>query len=100
MTSRAADEIYEDIVHHMNKKRAPYYSWYVGITSDWVNRLFNAHQVPRKWHSYIVRQCLNVTDARAVRDALHKLGCAGQPDEGDQDTVYVYAYYMTCRTLP
>jgi hypothetical protein len=48
MTPQAAQTVYDEIVAHMNKQGGTYFSWYVGIASDWEDRLFGDHQVPIK----------------------------------------------------
>lgn len=101
MTPQAAQTVYDEIVAHMNEQGSTYFSWYAGIASDWGDRLFGDHQVPRKddyW--YIARQCFNDTDARDVEQALLNLGCDGGGGGGDHTTVYVYAYLKGSQTNP
>ena len=100
MTAQPAQTVYDEIVAHIAKQGGPYSSWYCGIASDWEYRLFNDHQVPKKDHWYIARQCYTDTDARNVEQALLKLGCAGGAGGGDESTVYAYAYLKTSVTNP
>jgi len=101
MEAQDAQQVYDEIVAHIKKQGGAYSTRYCGITSDWVSRLFDDHQVPRNenyW--YIARQCYNNSDARNVEDALLKLGCDGSAGGGDQTTVYVYAYLKGTMTNP
>ncbi len=100
MEAQDVQQVYDEIVAHIKKQGGAYPKWYCGIASDWEDCLFNEHQVPRKDHWRIVRQCHNDTDARAVEDALHKLDCGGGPGGGDQTTVYVYVYLKGTMTSP
>lgn len=100
MTPQAAQTVYDEIVAHIGKQGGSYSSWYAGIASDWEDRLFNDHQVPKKDYWYIARQCLTDTDARNVEAALIKLGCDGGGGGGDHTTVYVYAYLKGSVTDP
>lgn len=92
MQSQGRQQVYDEIVAHMKKNAGKYSNWYCGIASDWASRLFDDHQVPRKEHPYIARQCFSNDDARAVERALLNLGCDGGAGGGDETTVYVYAY--------
>lgn len=101
MTPQAAQAVYDDIVAHINNQGGPYSSWYAGIASDWEDRFFGDHQVPRRedyW--YIARQCFNDTEARNVEQELIKLGCDGGGGGGDYTTVYVYTYLKGSQTNP
>ena len=100
MEAKDAQQVYDEIIAHIAKQGGAYSTWYCGITSDWGNRLFDQHRVPRKDHWYIARQCYNNNDARNVEEALLKLGCDGAPGGGDQSTVYVYAYLKGTMTNP
>jgi len=100
MEAQGAQQVYNAIVAHMKLNDGKYSNWYCGITSDWESRLFDDHQVPRKNHPRIARQCYNNDDARAVENALLKLGCDGAPGGGDETTVYVYAYLKGTMTNP
>jgi len=100
MIPQQAQTVLDDIVTHINKQGGPYRAWYAGIASNWEDRLFNYHQVPRKDYWFIERQCFNSTDARSVEQALLKLGCDGGGGGGDQATVYVYAYLKGNQTSP
>jgi len=100
MTPQSAQSAYNEIVEHIKDQGGSCSVWYAGIASDWQDRLFNGHQVPRQGHWYIVRQCYNNADARNAEDALLKLGCDGGVGGGDQSTIYVYAYLKGIQTNP
>lgn len=100
MEAQSAQSAYDEIVAYIKKQGGAYSTWYSGITSDWVSRLFDEHKVPRKDWAYIARQCFNDTGARGVEDALIKLGCDGSSGGGDNTSVYVYAYQKGSMTNP
>ena len=100
MEAQGAQQAYGEIVAHIVKQGGAYSTWYCGIASDWEDRLFNDHKVPRKDHWRVVCQCYNNEDARTVESALHKLGCDGGAGGGDETTVYVYAYLKGTMTSP
>jgi len=100
MQPQTAQDAHNEIVAHINKQGGAYSSWYCGIASDWGDRLFNEHQVPRQNHWWIARQCYDNESARNVEAALLKLGCAGGGGGGDNATIYVYAYLKDTMTNP
>ena len=72
--------------------------WYVGIANH-TDRLFVDHRVSRKDDAWIFRTCATSADARAIEKAFHEWGCDGGPGGGGYDTVIVYAYRKTLRTV-
>lgn len=100
MEPESAQQVYDKIVAHIEKQGGSHSKWYCGIASDWEDRLFSDHQVPRENHWRIALQCHNSQAARNVEDELHKLGCDGGPGGGDEATVYVYAYLKGNMTDP
>ena len=100
MSPQAAKTVYDEIVAHIDQQGGSYSSWYAGIASDWKDRLFTNHQVPKVNYWYIARQCFTDTDARRVEQALLKLGCDGGGGGGGSTTVYVYAYLKGTHTDP
>ncbi len=100
MEPQGAQQVYDEIVAHIQQQAGAYSKWYCGIASNWTDRLFNDHQVPRKGHWHIARQCYNDNDARAVEKALFDLGCNGGIGGGGHTTVYVYAYLKGTMTNP
>ena len=98
--AKEAQQILNEITAHIDKQGGAYSGWYCGITSDIDSRLHGDHKVPRENHWFITRQCLNVTDARAVESALIKQGCDGESGGGDETTIHVYAYLKTAETDP
>lgn len=100
MNRQPVQSVYEEILSHIKKQGWPYRGWYIDITSDWENRLFNEHQVPIINYWFIARQCYSNADARDVEQALLNLGCDGGRGGGDQSGVYVYAYLKGPNTNP
>ncbi len=92
MDAQDAKTAYTKIVAHIDSQGYAYSEWYCGIATDWEDRLFNEHKVPKKGHARITKKCHNDDDSRIVETALVKLGCDGGPGGGDESSVYVYAY--------
>jgi hypothetical protein len=99
MQAQDWQSVISEIDAHMGKSNIVNSGWYVGITSDIEERLFGAHQVPRKNHWFIYRRANNAAEARAIEAAYHKVGCKGCTGGGDHTAVYVYAYVITAKTV-
>ena len=100
MEAQRVQQVFDEIVAFIKEQKQSYSDLYCGIASDWESRLFDDHQVPRKNHFRITRQCYNDNDARIVEAELLKLGCDGAPGGGDKTTVYVYVYHKGAMTNP
>jgi len=96
--SKTAQAIYDEIIAHINKSPYNAKDWYAGITQDVDQRLFGAHNVPRNDAWWIHREALSSTDARRIEEALINWGCDGGNGGGDNDAIFVYAYYKTSST--
>jgi hypothetical protein len=100
MEAQKPETVYDNIVAHIKKQGGEPSGWYTGIASDWEDRLFNQHNVPRKDYWRIAKQCYTSDEARKVERALLNYGCDGGPSGGDETTVYVYAYLKGSMTQP
>ncbi len=100
MKPQDVGQVFNEIKAHIDEQGGPYRNWYCGIASDWEDRLYNEHKVPRKNHWRITRQCHNDEDARTVETELLEMGCTGGIGGGDETTVYVYGYLKTSVTDP
>jgi len=92
-----------DMKAFVDRSRAKYSQWYVGIAAEPEERLTNEHGVQENdW--YIVRRLASAEAARRVEQALLKLGCAsaaaGGPGGGDESATAIYAYWKRDHTSP
>jgi hypothetical protein len=71
-------------------------AWYVGITSNWSNRIVNDHNVVA---NYTFEECYNSESARGVESSLIEKGVDGGSGGGDNSAVYVYTYLKTAYTV-
>ena len=59
---KTAKQIIADIDAHLQKSSAKHYQdFYIGITKDIDDRLFDFHQIPKKGHWYIYREATSDT---------------------------------------
>jgi hypothetical protein len=93
-----AQQVYDGLVGYMNKFTSPRWTWYAGIAADPKRRLFDDHKVDEKNGSWAYNTCVNSDDARAVEEALVKLGCKGGSGGGDASTKSCYVYFITSST--
>lgn len=93
-----AQQVYDGLVAYMNKFTNPKSAWYAGIAADSKDRLFNGHGVDEKNGQWAYDTCATSADARAVEDALLKLGCKGGGGGGDNTTRSCYVYFITSTT--
>ena len=88
------------INNHIIKNGGDYTRWYVGITSDPEERLFNNHNVAKNSLTWIYRSCTSSLSARRVESYfLEKKNTLGGAGGGDDDSTYVYAYKTTSYTV-
>jgi hypothetical protein len=93
----------EDIIkffdeHLMNSGRKYYSDFYVGITSDVDQRLFQQHNVDKDNMWWIYSTAENSAIAREVEKHYLDLGMRGGPGGGDNPCI-VYAYVITPLTI-
>ena len=93
-------QIINDFISLMTQEGSGYRYWYVGISKDAEDRLFNGHGVDQKDDWWIYRQAFSSRSARNVENHFLALGCDGGSGGGDQDADYVYAYRKTRDTNP
>ena len=82
----------------IDRSRAPYPDWYVGVAADPDRRLERHGLQESDW--YIVRRLASAEAARRVAEALLKLECDGAAAGGDETATAVYAYWKRGHTTP
>ena len=90
----------------IDRSRAPYAEWYVGVTADPEARVAAHGLQESDW--YIVRRLAGAEAAARVAEALLKLECDGSsteiPSEGEETpaapATAVYAYWKRGHTEP
>jgi hypothetical protein len=76
-----------------------YRNWYVGITSDLEERLFEGHKI-RENDLHTSEKASNSDVARAVENHfINKLKTQGGPGGGDATAKFVYAYKVKSYTV-
>jgi len=98
MSAKDRNAIAKEIKAHIRKQGGAYRGWYVGVTSDIEQGLFNDHNVPSQNNWYICRQTFTPADAKAIEAYLLGLGCDGGTKCRDDAAVFVYAYLKTPAT--
>jgi hypothetical protein len=97
--AKTAKQAYNEIKTYIYNYSRLYAFWYVGITSNPKNHLFNDHRVSERFDKWICVECINFESARNAEDALLRLGCDGGGG-GDETSSYVYAYFKTPSSKP
>lgn len=98
MTS-TKQEIINDIDGHIKKEGGGYKTWYVGISKDAKDRLFNGHSVKEQGDWWVYRQATSSSAAREIEKYfLEVKGTDGGPGGGENDADYVYAYKKTAHS--
>lgn len=100
--SYAVDRIINDITTHAQESGASKWNeWYVGISADARDRLFNGHGVKEQGDWWIFRQAISSSEARAVESHfVNKFGADGGTGGGDDTADMVYAYRKAGHTRP
>ena len=92
-----ADAIYEHLKKDVDGNN--YGKFYIGITNDIDRRLFGEHNVPRNGHWRIHRNAINKEHAQAVEEHFLAKGMKGDTGGGTDDSVWVYCYKITNKTI-
>ena len=92
-----ADAIYEHLKKDVDGNN--YGKFYIGITNDIDRRLFGEHNVPRNGHWRIHHDAINKEHAQAVEEHFLAKGMKGDTGGGTDDSVWVYCYKITNKTI-
>ena len=95
MSAKDRNEITEEIKAHIRTQGGTCGDWYVGVTSDIEQGLFDDHNVPSQNEWYICRQAFTPADAKGIQADLLGLGCDGGMKRRDDAAVFVFAYLKT-----
>lgn len=99
--AKSKQEIISDIEGFMQKRDGGYSAWYVGISKDARDRLFEGHNVSEKGDWWIYRQASSSQVAREIEDYfVNTLGTDGAVGGGDEAADMVYAYKKAAHTDP
>lgn len=99
--ANSKQEIINDIDAYIQKCGGAYRDWYVGISKDARDRLFNDHSVRENGDSWIHKTAMSAQAAREVEDHfVNTLGTDGGTGGGDYTANMVYAYKKAAHTNP
>ena len=93
MEIKSKQEIYDAIVLYLFNNGGVFSDWFVGVTADPENRLFNEHKVNKEKGLWIYRKASCLKDALIVKEALvtsQKINAVSSTT--NRSSVYVYAY--------
>lgn len=94
-------EIISEIDSYIEECGGGYSAWYVGVSKDARDRLFNQHGVKEKGDFWIHRAASSSQIAREVEaHFVNKLGTDGGTGGGDETATMVYAYKKARHTDP
>lgn len=96
------ENIIKDISEYIQESGIKkWFAWYVGISKDARNRLFNEHGVSEDGDGWIYCQANSSNAAREVEDYfVNTLGTDGGTGGGDDESDMVYAYRKENHTNP
>lgn len=101
MAPISEEQIKTEIKTYIAKGTGDLSDWYVGVSKDPRDRLFNGHGVPEEGYGWIYRQAFSSGAARNVEDYfINVLGADGDVGGGDEDADCVYAYKKNAHTNP
>lgn len=99
--AKSKQEIISDIKEYMQKCGGGYSAWYVGISKDARDRLFNGHSVREKEDFWIYRTATSSQATREIEDYfVNTLGTDGGAGGGDEMADVIYAYKKAAHTNP
>ena len=98
--TKTKEQIVEDIRGHKDDCGGAYKDWYVGISKDAKDRLFNGHKVKVKGGAWIVRTASSSSVARDIEKHFLDLGMDGDEGGGSDASNQVYAYKKKAHTDP
>ena len=97
--AKSEEKIKQAIKNHMRKYGGSYLDWYVGITSDPENQLFDEHKVNKSKNFWFFIQTDEETAENIGRYFVNYLGTDGKSN-GTEHPSHVYIYKKTWRTKP
>ena len=101
LMSKTKQEIMDDIKTHMQKRGGEHSGWYVGVSKNAKNRLFDDHSVKEKKDVWIYRKADSSQTAREIEDYfVNDLKTDGGTGGGDKTSDMVYAYKKAKHTEP
>ncbi|MCK5283507.1 MAG: hypothetical protein KAK00_08945 [Nanoarchaeota archaeon] len=92
------NQIISEIKNYVSRHGGIYQEWYVGISEDPKERLFNGHNVDKDNDLWIHREANSSEVAREIEEYFLSIGTKGGSGGGDSDAKYVYAYKINSHT--
>ena len=96
--ANSKEVIINNFDEYLSKIGGNYSDWYIGVTKDAKDRLFNGHAVDEESGSWIYNTATSDTVSREVEKHYLDRGCSGGGGGGDDTAVMVYAYKKTTTT--
>lgn len=98
---KTKQEITIDILNFIRSNGGNYSDWYVGISKDARDRLFNGHQVDEEKDNWNCWRASSAAVAREIENYfVNTLGTDGGTGGGDNTANMVYCYKKSSRTNP
>jgi hypothetical protein len=99
--AKSKQAIIDAFEEHIRKGGGGYEAWYVGISSDAHDRLFNQHGVREEGDWSIYETATSSEFAREIESYFVNIrGTDGGPGGGDENADMVYAYKKAAHTDP
>lgn len=101
VVAKEKQEIIDEITTHIQRCGGNYSAWYVGISKDAKDRLFNGHNIREKKDAWIFRTACSSQVARDIEEYfVNTLDTDGGTGGGDNTSDIVYAYKKAAHTNP
>lgn len=99
--AKEKQDIIDEIKTHIQRCGGNYSAWYVGISKDAKDRLFNGHNIREKKVAWIFRTAKSSQVAIEVEEYfVNTHGTDGSTGGGDNTSDMVYAYKKARHTNP
>ena len=98
----SVQQIKYEILAYIKEFGGDFSDWYVGVSADPKNEMFNQHSVHEKDDIWLYKQALTFKACSTVQQYfLETLNTDGKPiANGNEDTDCVFLYKKSGRTIP
>jgi hypothetical protein len=93
-------EVIDSIHSFILKNSYTYIDWYIGLTDNAEEMLFEEHKLNQVSDMWIFEEVPHESDAFRIRDFFLNMGCTGGLVNNRNKIRYIYAFRRSARTNP